>query len=430
MVTKPLQQAAKTAAKNAAKSAAKSAVKSAAKSAADAAKTAGDAAGAAGDTAKSTASSATSSPLKTAVQGLTATMTNRLVSSLSDRVSSTASRLSDYTDSGGQNGGLLSAVTGSGSDGGGGVGTLLKESATSMIKDKVSGVKDKVKDAVTGGGGGGKGGKKKKLKVTNIVEHIDVGVPLDVAYDQWTQYSEFPSFMKKVENVDQPEDTKTTWKAQVFWSHRVWEASIVEQVRNERIVWTSKGAKGSVDGTVTFHELSPSLTRIIVILEYHPQGLFERTGNIWRAQGRRARLEIKHFARHAMTQTILNTEDLDGWHGEIRDGEVTKTSEEADQEDQDRQDELDQQDGEGDQDELEGQDEDTDEADQEKGEAEDEEGDEDEFTDEDEQADEEPEDEADEEPEEEPVPARRRARAGGDEARGNSRARARKGSNR
>jgi uncharacterized membrane protein len=408
VITKPLKQTAKAATKTAGKTAGK------------AGSAAGSVAGAAGDTAKSAASSATSGPLKTAVQGLTATMANRVVSSLSDRVSSTTSRLTDYTETGGKNGGLLSAVTG-----GGGVGTLLKDSATSVVKDKVSGVKDKVKDAVTGGGGGGKGGNKKKLKVTNIVEHIDVGVPLDVAYDQWTQYSEFPSFMKKVENVDQPEDTKTTWKAQVFWSHRVWEASIIEQVRNERIVWRSKGAKGSVDGTVTFHELSPTLTRIIVILEYHPQGLFERTGNLWRAQGRRARLEIKHFARHAMTQTILNTEDLDGWHGEIRDGEVVKTSEEADQEDQDQQDQL------------EGQDQDEDEADQDEdeGDQDEDEGDQDELTDEDEQADEEPEDEtdeepedeADEEPEEETVPARRR---GGDRARGNGRARARKGSNR
>jgi uncharacterized membrane protein len=410
VVTKPLKQTAKAATKTAGKTAGK------------AGSAAGSVAGAAGDTAKSAASSAASGPLKAAVQGLTATMANRVVSSLSDRVSSTTSRLTDYTETGGKNGGLLSAVTG-----GGGVGTLLKDSATSVVKDKVSGVKDKVKDAVTGGGGGGKGGNKKKLKVTNIVEHVDVGVPLDVAYDQWTQYSEFPSFMKKVENVDQPEDTKTTWKAQVFWSHRVWEASIIEQVRNERIVWRSKGAKGSVDGTVTFHELAPDLTRIIVILEYHPQGLFERTGNLWRAQGRRARLEIKHFARHAMTQTILNTEDLDGWHGEIRDGEVVKTSEDADQEDQDQQDQQDEQD------QLEGQDQDEgdeDEGDQDEGdqdEGDQDEGDQDELTDEDEQADEEPEDEADEEPEEETVPARRR---GGDGARGDGRARARKGSSR
>ncbi len=71
---------------------------------------------------------------------------------------------------------------------------------------------------------------------------------------------------------------------------------------DDRIIWRSKGQKGHVDGAVTFHELAPNLTRILLVLEYHPQGLFERTGNLWRAQGRRARLELKHFRRHMMTQ--------------------------------------------------------------------------------------------------------------------------------
>ena len=64
---------------------------------------------------------------------------------------------------------------------------------------------------------------------------------------------------------------------------------------DSHIVWRSKGAKGHVDGAVTFPELGPNLTRVLLVLEYHPQGLFERTGNLWRAQGRRARLEFKHF---------------------------------------------------------------------------------------------------------------------------------------
>src|SRR5262249_6250496 len=80
----------------------------------------------------------------------------------------------------------------------------------------------------------------------------------------------------------------------------------------------------SVDGVVTFHELAPELTRILLVLEYHPKGLFERTGNLWRAQGRRARLELKHFARHAMTQSILRPDEGEGWRGEIRDSKVVK----------------------------------------------------------------------------------------------------------
>ena len=98
---------------------------------------------------------------------------------------------------------------------------------------------------------------------------------------------------------------------------------------DDKIIWRSKGAKGYVDGAVTFHELAPNLTRILVVLEYHPQGMFERTGNIWRAQGRRARLELKHFRRHLMTEVLLNPDDIEGWRGTIHDGEVVESHEDA-----------------------------------------------------------------------------------------------------
>ena len=190
----------------------------------------------------------------------------------------------------------------------------------------LTGVKDKAKN-MFGGRGGGRGGG--RLKVTNIIEDIDVGVPVRVAYNQWTEFADFPTFMKKVEKVDQESDEKLNWTAQVFFSHRTWESTIEEQVPDERIVWQSKGPKGHVDGTVTFHEIAPRLTRILVVLEYHPQGFFEQTANIWRAQGRRVRLELKHFRRHVMTSTILDEEAVEGWRGEIRDGEVVRTHEEA-----------------------------------------------------------------------------------------------------
>ncbi|MDL4813218.1 SRPBCC family protein [Actinomadura opuntiae] len=135
--------------------------------------------------------------------------------------------------------------------------------------------------------------------------------------------------MKKVTNVDQADEEKLHWQAKIFWSKRTWEATIVEQVPDEHIVWRSKAPKGHVDGAVSFHELAPNLTRVLVVLEYHPQGLFERTGNLWRAQGRRVRLELKHFRRHVMTQSLTRADEIEGWRGEIRDSEVVKTHEEA-----------------------------------------------------------------------------------------------------
>ena len=201
--------------------------------------------------------------------------------------------------------------------------------AKGAVKGALSGLKDKAKDAIpgmsSGGGGGGKA-----TKCTNFVDSIDVGVPVDVAYNQWTTYEQWPDFMKKVERAEQEEDEPTVdVKAQVFWSHRSWEATIVEQIPDQLIVWRSTGQKGHIDGSVSFHELAPRLTRILVTLEYYPQGFMERTGNIWRAQNRRARLEMKHFRRHVMMNTILDPDDVEGWRGEIHDKEVTKTHEDG-----------------------------------------------------------------------------------------------------
>ncbi|WP_051712477.1 SRPBCC family protein [Spirillospora albida] len=194
-------------------------------------------------------------------------------------------------------------------------------------KGLLAGVKDSVGNALKPGGKGGKGGE--KVKVTNIVEHIDIGAPRRLVYNQYTQFQDFPSFMKKVVSVDQEDETKLHWKAKIFWSSRSWESTIIEQVPDQHIVWRSKGPKGHVDGTVSFHKLAPNLTRVLMVLEYHPQGLFEKTANMWRAQGRRARLELKHFRRYVMTRSLTHPDEVEGWRGEIHDSEVVRTHEEA-----------------------------------------------------------------------------------------------------
>ncbi len=265
--------------------------------------------------------------LQDSLQKLAGTFTERAVSSASNRLSGASERLTDYAQSGGGSG-LLAAVTGADKLASGGSPVKSAMSAgLAGTKEKVKDTLGNIKESLTGGRGKGGG---KKLKLTNIIEDIDVGAPIDLVYKQWTEYPQFPRFMKKVEQADQADDTKVQWKAQVFWSHRAWEATIIEQVPYDHIVWRSKGAKGHIDGAVSFHELAPNLTRIVVVLEYHPQGLFEKTGNLWRAQGRRARLELKHFRRHVMTHTLLHPDEVEGWLGEIRDGEVVDSGETED----------------------------------------------------------------------------------------------------
>ena len=263
--------------------------------------------------------------LKDALRNLATAAGERGKSMVSDRISDVTDRLTSYAN--GQDGAAGAAIS---------EGLERVKSGESPAKATLhaglKGGKEQAKRAI-GMGGDDKSGKGKKndLKVTNILESIDVGVPISLAYDQWTRFEDFPGFMKKVESVEQEEDEKLKWKAQVFWSHRTWESTIIEQVPDERIVWRSEGDKGTVDGTVTFHELTPDLTRILLLLQYHPQGFMERTGNIWRAQGRRARLELKHFVRHVMSEAILHPEEVKGWRGEIRDGELAQGGESTDE---------------------------------------------------------------------------------------------------
>jgi uncharacterized membrane protein len=264
--------------------------------------------------------SESTSRLKGEVQNLFGAVRDRALDSVKQRATEAVGRLTDYTDNGGGPG-LMAAVTGAKDLAEG------KSPGRAMLHGGVTAAKEKVK-GLFGKGKGGKG-QGKKLKVTNIIESIDVGVPVRVAYNQWTQFRDFPSFMKKVENVEQEEDEKLQWRAQVFWSHRNWKSTIVRQVPDQEIVWRSDGDKGYVDGAVTFHEIGPNLTRILLVLEYNPKGFFERTGNLWRAQGRRARLELKHFRRHVMTQTLLQPDEVEGWRGVIEDGQVVKDHETA-----------------------------------------------------------------------------------------------------
>ncbi|MDA0645464.1 SRPBCC family protein [Nonomuraea ferruginea] len=260
------------------------------------------------------------SRLVESAQGLLQAAGTRVLSSAGDKIEGLTGRLTDYVEHGGKS--LMSAVTGSDKPGG-----FLGGALKGGLKGGLKGVMQKI----TGGGGGGGRGHE---KVTNIVEALDVGAPRRLVYDQWTQFQDFPTFMKKVETVKQDSDEELTWKAQVFMSHRSWKATIIEQIPDQRIIWRSEGEKGRVDGAVTFHEITPDLTRVLVVLEYHPQGLFERTGNLWRAQGRRVRLELKHFRRHVMAHLLQNPDELEGWRGEIRDSEVVKDHETAVQEEQ------------------------------------------------------------------------------------------------
>ncbi|MFE0802791.1 SRPBCC family protein [Streptomyces sp. NPDC058812] len=201
--------------------------------------------------------------------------------------------------------------------------------------ERIGGLTDRLTESAEGGGSGsrsgsgglgGSGSSGGSVKATHIMETVDIGVPLRTVYDQWTRLQDFSGFTKGVRSVSANDEVTSDWNVKVGPSSRSWKATVQEQVPDERIVWTSEGAKGSTRGAVTFHELAPRLTRVVVVVEYYAAGFFEKTGNLWRAQGRRLRLDLKHFARQV---TLMGDEEVEGWRGEIRDGEVVRSHEEA-----------------------------------------------------------------------------------------------------
>ncbi|MFJ3207649.1 SRPBCC family protein [Streptomyces flaveolus] len=286
--------------------------------------TLGSAASSAGKAAKKNpladvAQSEAADRLKAEVQDYLAAQVTRLLTGVGTKLGETTGKLNDIAE-GNSPGFAKLALDG---------GRKLAE-GKSPVRAALEVGAGKVKDNVVGAFknlGGGKGKKKKGggQKPTVIIEYVDVGVPLRTAYDQWTQYQDFSTFAKGVKSASRADDTSSDWQLKVFWSNRSWKAKTTEQVPDDRISWTSEGAKGTTKGVVSFHKLADSLTRVILVIEYYPSGLFEKTGNIWRAQGRRARLDLKNYVRHI----TLKGEADDGWRGEIRDGEVVRSHEDA-----------------------------------------------------------------------------------------------------
>src|SRR5436190_494402 len=286
----------------------------------------------------------------------------------------------------------------------GGVGELAKKVTDSKgLKGMAVGkAAESVMDKVTGGrSGGGKADGTGRGRRLPIQEAIDVGVPIDVAYNEWTQFEQFPEFMHRVEQIEQIDDTHLVWHENIWGRRRKWKAEITDQTPNERIAWRSEDGAENV-GVITFHDLGDRLTRILVNLDFQPKGLMEKTASGFRMSRRALRSDLMRFKAHIEMQD----EEEGAWRGTVEDGEVTDYDEDyenprdADDQDADDQDADDQSD----------EDQDDDQSD----EYEDEEGDEEEPDeasdeyDEDEGDEDEPDEQSDEADEEDELAPRRR----------------------
>ncbi len=141
---------------------------------------------------------------------------------------------------------------------------------------------------------------------------IDVNVPVRTAYDQWTQFEDFPRFMEGVERVVQLDDTTLEWTANIAGQRRTWRAKITEQQPDERIAWTSiEGAKNA--GVVTFHRLGDNETRVTLQLDVEPEGPVESAGDALGFVDRRIQGDLERFKEFIESRQ----QPTGAWRGEV-----------------------------------------------------------------------------------------------------------------
>jgi uncharacterized membrane protein len=133
--------------------------------------------------------------------------------------------------------------------------------------------------------------------MSEIMETIDVAVPVRTAYNQWTQFEEFPRFMDGVESIKQVSDTLTHWVIKVGGVQREFDAEITEQHPDERVAWKSVGGTDHA-GVVTFHRLDNALTRVTLQLDTAPEGLVETLGDKLGVVKHRAKGDMARFKEY------------------------------------------------------------------------------------------------------------------------------------
>ena len=150
-----------------------------------------------------------------------------------------------------------------------------------------------------------------------IEESVEVNVPVRTAYNQWTQFEEFPTFMEGVEQVQQLDDTHLHWVAEVAGQRREWDAEITEQEPDQRIAWRATDGKPN-GGVVTFHRLDDARTKIMLQMDYETEGVVEGVGSAVGADDRRVQGDLGRFKELIESRG----QESGAWRGEVRQGDV------------------------------------------------------------------------------------------------------------
>ena len=149
--------------------------------------------------------------------------------------------------------------------------------------------------------------------MSEIMESVEVDVPVRTAYDQWTQFESFPTFMKAVKQVRQLDDQTLEWVADVAGKEKRWKARITEQEPDQRIAWTStEGARNA--GVVTFHRLGEGRSRVTLQLDVDPEGPLENAGDALGFTQREVKDDMKRFKEFIESRGT----ETGAWRGEVK----------------------------------------------------------------------------------------------------------------
>jgi uncharacterized membrane protein len=206
------------------------------------------------------------------------------------------------------------------------VGSGLKDVVSRKIDD-AGGASGLVKDAASGligggdDGGGGSGGMPGvgKGRRMPVQQGLTVGVPIETAYNQWTQFEDWPQFMHRVTRASHKDDTAVSFAVKIWGKTKEFEAQIITMRPDERIKW--KVTQGiSHSGVVTFHELGPRLTRIELDIDVDPGSLVEKAARGMRHVKRAVRADMARYKAFIEMQE----HETGAWRGVIEDGELVE----------------------------------------------------------------------------------------------------------
>ncbi|HEX3172778.1 MAG TPA: SRPBCC family protein [Solirubrobacterales bacterium] len=204
--------------------------------------------------------------------------------------------------------------------------------AAEQVGDAPEMAKSMAKKMLPGGGGkeGSEGSKGKrgtpgvgKGRRMPVQQSVDIAVPLSVAYNQWTQFEEWPQFMHRLDQATQEDDGTVSFRTKVWGMSKEFVGQIVEQRPDERIQWSVKQGVAHT-GVVTFHELAPRLTRVQVSLDVEPGSWIEKMARGMRHVKRAVRADLARFKAFIEMQEV----ETGAWRGAIHDGEVVKDHDE------------------------------------------------------------------------------------------------------